>query len=141
MKRLLMFTRMARAVAKQATCNRLKVGAILVKGDHPISVGYNGRPKGEPDCNCQVSGTTSQRCQDSIHAEVNALIFCDQPKLGATMICTHAPCYDCAGKMINAGIGAVYYLDPYGNQDGITRLEKRGIEVVWISPSLLGELS
>lgn len=138
MKHLLLFTRLARATAKEATCNRLKVGAVLVKGDHPISLGYNGRPKGEDPCNCQVSGTQSQRCSDSVHAEANALIFCDQPKQGATMVCTHAPCYECAGKMINAGISAVFYLEEYGNQDGLKRLQARGIEVRWASPLLLG---
>ena len=44
---------MAKRFAELSTARRLKVGAIIVKEDRVISIGYNGMPSGW-DNNCEL---------------------------------------------------------------------------------------
>ena len=53
-----------------STAEKLKVGAILVKDDRIISIGYNGTPKGW--CNvCEDSNFKTK--PEVIHAEMNCI--------------------------------------------------------------------
>jgi len=73
----------ARAISKRSTCLRRRYGAIIVKNDVIISTGYNGAPRGVPNCidlgNCErkrlnvASGERYEICR-SVHAEANALV-------------------------------------------------------------------
>lgn len=107
------FLNIATAVAERSDCDRSKVGAVVVKGRRIRGTGYNGSPAGMPGCgSCPrrvasvVPGETSYddgpgRCV-AIHAEANALLYCDREDLvGATLYITREPCYGCE-KLINA---------------------------------------
>jgi len=123
------FMHHAYTAAEMATCNRLHVGAALVRGAAILSTGRNGAPAGLPHCRCGPSA----RCEVSVHAEMNALIFAAvnrQTPEGATLYVTHAPCLACSGPMINAKIVRVVYSEQYKSMDGVTRLHMAGIEVV-----------
>lgn len=70
------FTGIAEAVAQRATCNRAKVGAVLVSADHRIlATGYNGSAPGEPHCIDVGCDVVDDHCQRTQHAEVNAVAF------------------------------------------------------------------
>lgn len=125
------FLRMAYTVAELSTCSRLHVGAIIVQGDNPISVGFNGAARGEIPCDHSIDFESP--CEITLHAESNALIFCDQSKRGSTMYITHAPCFRCAGLIINAKLGRVVFSEIYRSADGLERLTKRGIECTQFS--------
>ena len=83
---------------------RLQVGAIVVKDDRIISIGYNGTPSGW-DNKCEnetyiddfhIEMTTKP---EVIHAEANAiakLAKSNESGEGAYMFITHAPCLSCA---------------------------------------------
>ena len=43
------------------------------------------------------------------HAEMNALLIRSRDVKGATLYCTHSPCWDCARDMLEAGIAQVVY--------------------------------
>ena len=45
-----LFIKMAELVAEQSTCCRLQVGAVLVKDNRVISMGFNGTPTGQLHC-------------------------------------------------------------------------------------------
>lgn len=45
-----LFIKMAELVADQSTCCRLQVGAVLVKDNRVISMGFNGTPTGQRHC-------------------------------------------------------------------------------------------
>lgn len=70
------FTSIAEGVAQRATCNRAKVGAVLVSPDHRIlATGYNGSAPGEPHCLDVGCDIVDGHCQRVQHAEVNAVAF------------------------------------------------------------------
>ena len=129
--------RTAGTFAELSHARRLHVGAIVVKDDRIISIGYNGMPAGW-DNNCedesfQQDGTASLKTKPEVlHAETNAiakLAKSNESGLGASMFITHAPCLDCAKLIYQSGISSVLYRDAYRDTSGITFLEKSGITV------------
>ena len=69
----LYFIRIAKEVASRATCPRAAVGAVIVKDNRIISVGYNGAPRGLPHCEDVGCDIQDGHCKRSIHAETNAI--------------------------------------------------------------------
>ena len=50
-----MYMEIAGLIAKQSSAKRLQVGAIVVKDDRIISIGYNGMPAGwDNDCEKKI---------------------------------------------------------------------------------------
>jgi dCMP deaminase len=134
------YMKTAETFAELSHARRLHVGAIVVKDDRIISIGYNGMPAGW-DNNCE---DTVQHSDDTVtlktkpevlHAETNAiakLAKSNESGLGATMFITHAPCLDCAKLIYQSGIGSVLYRNSYRDTSGITFLEKSGIQVTQV---------
>ena len=127
----------AERFAKLSSARRLHVGAIVVKDDRIISIGYNGMPSGW-DNNCE---DTIQHSDDTVtlkskpevlHAETNAiakLAKSTESGDGAVLFVTHMPCLDCAKLIFQSGIRSVFYRDSYRNADGVSFLERSGIQV------------
>ena len=122
---------------------RLKVGAIVVKDDRIISIGYNGTPAGW-DNNCEYEHYSLGNPNDFelktkpevLHAEENAiakLARSHESGLDADIYITHAPCPQCAKLIYAAGIRRVFYRHIYRDTAGIDFLLKCGIEVTRIS--------
>lgn len=127
----------AEIYASLSTATRLKVGAIVVKDDRIISIGYNGMPSGW-DNNCEdiyhdeTGGVRLKSKPEVLHAETNAitkLARSSESGLGATMFITHAPCFDCAKLIYQSGISKVYYRNTYREDTGIEFLSKSGVDV------------
>jgi dCMP deaminase len=117
------FLDIAMAVATRADCTRRKVGAVVVKDRRIRATGYNGAPAGEPGCiSCprRVSTVAPGSSYDTgagacvaVHAEANALLYCDREDLiGATLYLTTDPCEGCQ-KLIRA-TGVVRVVWPEG---------------------------
>jgi len=133
----------AERFAQLSSARRLHVGAIVVKDDRIISIGYNGMPAGW-DNNCEYEvlveegedyATELKTRPEVLHAETNAiakLAKSNESGMGATMFITHAPCLDCAKLIYQSGIGHVLYRNTYRDISGITFLEKSGIVVTQI---------
>jgi dCMP deaminase len=131
----------AETFAELSHARRLHVGAIVVKDDRIISIGYNGMPAGW-DNNCEdeiqypdAEGVTLKTKPEVLHAETNAiakLAKSNESGMGATMFITHAPCLDCAKLIYQSGISHVLYRDAYRDTSGVTFLEKSGIEVIQV---------
>lgn len=118
---------------------RLQVGAIIVKDDRIISIGYNGMPAGW-DNNCEDEiwppyygdEPTLKTKPEVLHAETNAiskLAKSNEAGDNATLFCTHAPCLDCAKLIYQSGINSVFYRIQYRSDDGINFLTKSGVNV------------
>lgn len=133
----------AETFAELSHARRLHVGAIVVKDDRIISIGYNGMPAGW-DNNCEdeighvldvdenVVEIRLKTKPEVLHAETNAiakLAKSNESGLGATMFITHAPCLDCAKLIYQSGIRSIFYRDNYRSTDGVEFLKKSGIEV------------
>ena len=131
----------AHAFAECSTARRLNVGAIVVKDNRIISIGYNGMPSGWDNC-CEnetydedgfhITMTTKP---EVLHAETNAIAkLARSPESGegATMFITHSPCLDCAKLIYQAGIKEVYYETEYRGIEGIEFLKKCDISLIKI---------
>jgi len=136
------YIKTAETFAELSHARRLHVGAIVVKDDRIISIGYNGMPAGW-DNNCEYEDKDPQTKQTSLvtrsevlHAETNAiakLAKSNESGMGATMFITHAPCLDCAKLIYQSGISSVLYRNAYRDTSGITFLERSGIQVEQIN--------
>lgn len=103
---------MAELVAQLGTCNRLKVGCVILTDDGRVAgTGYNGAGPGMPHCTPEECGP-GKRCIRTRHAERNALDTCTDRNL-LTAFCTHEPCLKCAQDMASRGIKRIYYRLPY----------------------------
>lgn len=127
----------AERFAQLSSAKRLQVGAVVVKENRIISIGYNGMPSGwTNDCEEQVQGSDDTvylvTKDEVIHAEANAIIKLardGESGNGSSLFCTHAPCIHCAKLISGAGITKVYYRDTYRDTKGVEFLEKCNIEV------------
>ena len=134
------YMKTAETFAELSHARRLHVGAIIVKDDRIISIGYNGMPAGW-DNNCEYEIivedgddyiTELKTRPEVLHAETNALAKLaksNESGANATMFITHAPCLDCAKLIYQSGINSVFYRDAYRSQDGIQFLKQSNVTV------------
>lgn len=130
--------RTAYIYAELSHARRLKVGALIVKDNRVISIGYNGMPSGW-DNNCEYievqyedGGQILKTKPEVLHAETNAiakLARSTESGLDADLFVTHSPCLDCAKLIYQAGIKRVYYANAYRDESGINFLKNSGVEV------------
>jgi dCMP deaminase len=130
----------AERFAALSTAKRLQVGAIIVKDNRIISIGYNGMPSGwDNECEYVIEtddlGNPAQTKTkpEVIHAEANAiakLAASAESGKDADMYVTHAPCLDCAKQIYTMGINRLYYKNNYKTDAGINFLRKCNIEVI-----------
>lgn len=125
-------------VAELSSARRLKCGAIIVRDDRVISIGYNGMPTGW-DNNCEHAVVNSQgqvelvTKPEVLHAESNAIskmARSSESADGADLFITHSPCIQCAKLIYQSGIGRVYYGQPYRDDSGIKFLRQSGVEII-----------
>lgn len=119
----------AERFAELSSAKRLHVGAVVVKDQRIISIGYNGMPSGwTNECEDENGNTKNE----VIHAEANAiskLAKSGDSGNGADLFCTHAPCVHCAKIIFGAGVKKVYYRNSYRDTAGLEFLEKCNIEL------------
>lgn len=128
----------AEAYAQLSSAKRLQVGCVIVKDNTIIGIGYNGMPSGW-DNNCEElieqhedGGQILKTRPEVLHAETNAIAKVARSTNstdGADMICTHAPCLDCAKLIHQAGIKRFYFRSHYRSEEGLKLLNKCEIEV------------
>lgn len=135
--------KVAETFAELSSARRLHVGAIVVKDDRIISIGYNGMPSGwDNNCEDEIGSVMDDNGNvyearlktkpEVLHAETNAiakLAKSTESGMGATMFVTHAPCLDCAKLIYQSGISSVLYRNTYRSDDGIAFLEKAGVTI------------
>lgn len=138
----------AKIFAELSHARRLKVGAIVVKDNRIISIGYNGMPAGwNNDCETEsvelysgfegaIHRTVLKTKPEVLHAETNAiakLAKSTESGDGAAMFITHSPCIECAKLIYQSGIKTVYFGVKYRDNAGIDFLNKSGIIVSQLS--------
>jgi dCMP deaminase len=137
----------AERFAQLSSAKRLQVGAVVVKDNRIISIGYNGMPSGwTNECEKRVytlSGVTEYLDEDGssyrletkdevIHAEANAILKLardGESGYDASLFCTHAPCVHCAKLIYGAGIKKVYYRNSYRDSIGLDFLQQCKIDI------------
>lgn len=135
------YMKTAETFADLSHAQRLHVGAIIVKDDRIISIGYNGMPAGW-DNNCEYEIYEENGDDEPVvilktrpevlHAETNAiakLAKSTESGLNASIFITHSPCLDCAKLIYQSGINSVYYRNAYRSEDGVQFLKQSGVKV------------
>ena len=136
-KHITAYMKTAEIFAECSTAKRAKVGAIIVKDDRIISIGYNGMPSGwDNNCENEIGvhkGEPVLKTKPQVlHAEMNAIskvARSSESSQDAVMFITHAPCHDCAKMIYQSGISSVYYRTTYRDTTGIEFLEQCNIPV------------
>lgn len=127
------FMKVAQLTAELSYAKRKKVGAVLVKDNRIISIGFNGTPKHfDNACEDVMPDGSLVTKPIVIHAEANALFWCAKTEIlteGATMYLTLSPCSTCALGLIQSGVKRVVYLEKYRDLSGIYVLEKANVKV------------
>ena len=112
-----MFVEIAKVVAQRSADPHTQVGAVLVKNNRVIGVGYNGEPKG---FHFDFDWNSPEKYPYVIHAEMNAISNANRNGVdcnGADIYLTLSPCHDCIKLLIQHGIKNVYYLKEYKDID------------------------
>lgn len=115
-------------LAMRSTCNRLAVGAVLVRDRRVIAGGYNGSVSGDVHCIDEGCYMVGGHCIRTIHAEMNALLQCAKLGIkadGAEIYVTHFPCLECTKAMVQTGIQTIHYLYDYHNNEYALKLLKQ----------------
>lgn len=149
------FLNIADELSRLGTCDRKRVGAVIVRDGRCITWGFNGAPPGAPHCEENYHGYDNSEdlidlseeardyeirrtraeleavgCRNATHAEANALAFAARQGIsteGGTCYVTVSPCEVCARLLIAAGIVAVFYNEEYRDTRGIEILRATGI--------------
>jgi dCMP deaminase len=135
------FMSIARVVASRSNCVKRKVAAVITRDRRIISTGYNGTPRGVPNCNeggcprCNAfveGGTRLDECLCS-HGEENAITqaaYHGVTVRGGTLYTTFSPCLTCTKMVINAGLTEVIYNVDYPlGEVSLDLLREAGVKV------------
>ncbi|RME63652.1 MAG: cytidine deaminase [Nitrospirae bacterium] len=146
------FLEIARVVASRSTCLRRRYGAVIVKDKVIVSTGYNGAPRGAPNCvdtgKCvrkELNIPAGQRYElcVAVHAEQNAIINGPPERMkDATIYITGIeedgslaegkPCLLCRRMIRNAQIKEVVF---YNKKGQIVKLHIEDLDVTEMIPS------
>lgn len=124
----------AEIISLRATCERLKVGAVIVRENRIIASGYNGSVSDGAHCIDDGCKLVNNHCVRTVHAEANAILQC--AKFGVAtqdtvLYVTHFPCLICTKQIIQAGIKKMYYQADYRNDEIAVELFKEAdIEII-----------
>lgn len=123
----LTFIKIAELVSYHSYAKRNKVGAILIKDNRIISIGYNGTPHGF-DNNCELNNRTKP---EVLHAESNCITKCaksNESSNNSILYVTLSPCIECAKLIIQSGIKKVYFKKKYRDNSGLMLLKAAKIK-------------
>ena len=127
------FMKIAQVAKSRSTCARRRVGCVLVdKDNHLISTGYNGVPKGMTHCYddpCDGAGFKSgeglEKC-NAIHAEINAIAHCENPKRIYAAYVTVSPCTHCIKALLATPCEWLFFGDEYAHRSSLELWTKGG---------------
>jgi dCMP deaminase len=110
------FMSIAKVVASRGTCDRKRVGCVIVKDKMLLATGYNGSVRGAPHCDDVGHDMEDGHCVRTVHAEVNAVAQAakrGESLDGAVAFVTCAPWWGCTKMLLNAGINSIVYDEAY----------------------------
>jgi len=105
-------------------CVSVQVGAVLVKNERILSIGYNGTPSGYKfNCDAVFDKHNFNREEHhkfsekyEIHAEMNVILFAAKtgiPIENSTLYVTTHPCFQCIKNLTQSGVKTIIYDKEY----------------------------
>jgi dCMP deaminase len=148
MKKEEYFMKMAKLVSTSSTCLALPVGAVIVRNNRLLAMGFNSVPKGLNSCISQgFCYHNLIKCSDNqnyssraIHAEINAIAYCAKNGIStkdAIMYTTLEPCLNCLKSIIAVGISEVIY-ETENDKDNLVKkifIQENLIKLIKIHPN------
>ena len=115
------FMSIAILVSQRSSCNRLKVGCVIINNNRIISTGYNGFLPGAEHNSIVIDNHE----QATVHAEQNSI--CDAASRmvsvkNSTIYITHYPCLNCFKTIAASHIKTIYYYNDYKNNPIVEKL-------------------
>ena len=126
------YMRLALVVESGAKCLGSQVGAVAVRDNRVLGMGYNGTPSGYPNCTATERGCLrcSIRREDPtsslagklydiclcVHAEQNVIATAARfgvPLSESWLYTTLQPCFLCMKEMMQAGITGIFFRRPW----------------------------
>jgi dCMP deaminase len=117
------FIKTALLLSQKSKCVSKKVGAVIVKDNRIISMGYNGCVPGFKNCNEVFDENNFIREEHhkwsdkyEIHAEMNLILFSAKNDINISscdMYVTLHPCDQCIKNLVQSGIKKIYYVYEY----------------------------
>ena len=130
------FMLIALVVSTRSTCDRKRVGAVIVKDRNILATGYNGSLPGLPHCDDVGHMMEAGHCVRTVHAEANAIVQAAKHGVslrGATIYTTASPCWNCFKLIASAGIKRICYGEFYRDRRIFEHAKLMGIELHEIS--------
>jgi dCMP deaminase len=113
----------AKDIASLSNCVSRKVGALLVRDNRPISIGYNGSLPGHVNCCNKFDSEKFNReehhnwsLRNEIHAEMNLVGWAAKNNISTengTIYSSLQPCNDCLRNLLAFGINRVVFDEYY----------------------------
>ncbi|MDI6802324.1 MAG: cytidine/deoxycytidylate deaminase family protein [Bacteroidota bacterium] len=128
------FMNIAEQVATRSTCDRKKIGAVIVRDKTILSTGYNGSVKGAPHCDDIGHDMENGHCVRTVHAEANAVAQAARYGVAidnSEIYITASPCLTCFKLIANAGIKVVYYKEFYRDERINEYAKQAGIKLIY----------
>jgi dCMP deaminase len=110
------FLDVAKLLATRATCDRLHVGAVIVKDHRILVTGYNGSSPKAPHCDEVGHLIVNDHCKRTTHAEINAIAQAAANGIAlrdSHIYITHAPCTECFRMILACGINRITFSELY----------------------------
>jgi len=118
------FINVARQISSLSRCVSVQVGAVLVKDERILSIGYNGTPSGyrincndifnKNDFNREEHHNFSEKYE--IHAEMNVILFAAKTGISikdSILYVTTHPCFQCIKNLTQSGVKTIIYDKEY----------------------------
>jgi len=129
-------------IARASTCLKMQVGAVIVKNNEIVSTGCNSSPPGIIKCTdigyCvrkdkEIPSKYLLGFCPANHAEESALLSAARKGVcleGATLYCTHSPCFMCTKMILRSGISRVVCRYKYEDPRAAKLWQISGLEVI-----------
>lgn len=118
------FISIAVEVSKRSPDPKKHVGAVIVdECNRIVSTGYNGLPAMFSEENIDWDNRDYVHSL-IIHAECNAILYCNGKFQNSKLYCTLSPCPECVKLIKACGITTVYYKEKYRRFDEVDKLAK-----------------
>jgi len=130
------FMNIAKEVGTRSTCNRKRVGAVIVRGKTILATGYNGSIRGLAHCDEAGHEMDNTHCVRTIHAEANAIVQSARHGVrieDSEIYITASPCYDCFKMIANVGIRKIYFGEFYRDERIMEHAKELDIELIDLS--------
>ncbi|MHA2239055.1 MAG: deoxycytidylate deaminase [Candidatus Hodarchaeales archaeon] len=133
------FMQIALQVSTRSTCDRKRVGAVIVRDRTILSTGYNGSIRGLAHCDDEGHLMDNSHCVRTVHAEANAIAQAAKHGVNvnnSSVYITASPCWTCFKLLSNSGINEIVYGEFYQDERIFENARLANIKLIHLPSTL-----